>query len=111
MSTLLEEKADFHQLQLSLGTSAVGVVNSPVVAKALARIDAMSTWEYQASRMGGASGDDEGEKISEEEFVRFCAEGRAIGVSVQSMRPVMARLQDSQRWIHKVRVRGRVTLK
>lgn len=101
---LLEDKADLHQLQRSLGASALGVINSPLLKEMLARIDALQTWEEAASSIGNGSNQDGHTKMSEDDFVEFCAEGRAIGVSVQVMRPVLARLQDAQRWINEVRV-------
>ena len=99
---LLKNKAGIHQLQRCLGASALGVVNSPSVQEMLDRIDAHRAWEQAASSIGSVSEEDENAKMSEDDFVQFCAEGRAIGVSVQVMRPVLARLQDAQRWINEV---------
>ena len=95
-TALLQSKADLHQLQDSLAASAVGVVNSATVEKVLARIERLREWEHQALQMGSEEG------MSEDEFVQFCVQGRAMGVSVQVMRPVLARLQDAQRWIDDV---------
>ena len=95
-TALLKSKAGLHQLQDSLGASAVGVVNSAVVEKILCRIESLHEWERRALQIRSEDG------MSEDEFVRFCVQGRAMGVSVQVMRPVLARLQDAQRWIDDV---------